>query len=346
MNNKKIYVACTIKSTTGGPESLHQLVSKLNDMGAEAYIYYFNAQCKSGNIKINDKFKNYNIKFVTELEDNKDNILIVPEYYTYILYKYKEIKKYIWWLSLDFYFEGLPHGQVEAIRKRNNISKRLKILLYPYVFLNKKAHFKNFTFGNDKNDIFHLFNCEYVKEYLLKNGINKNNMEYLCGPIRDEYFKKIELDKKENILMYNPAKGYEFTAKIIKKIEEENFDVTIIPIKGMKPKEIVDNLNKAKVYMDFGFFPGPERIPREAVCRYCNILTSMNGSAKNNIDVPIPLEYKFEDIDENLDNIVKCIFNLMENFEDNIYKYEEYRNKVKEQKDLFNKNIYNIFIKN
>src|SRR5690606_35158466 len=128
------------------------------------------------------------------------------------------------------------------------------------------------------------------------------NMLYLCGPIGEEYFEQ-DTKRKKNIIAYNPAKGFEFTSQIIKESEKRGLDIKFVPIKNLDTQDVIKLLSEAKVYIDFGYFPGPERIPREAVTLNVNIITSLSGSANNDIDVPIPRDYKFElsNINENLD---------------------------------------------
>ena len=144
-------------------------------------------------------------------------------------------------------------------------------------------------------------------------------------------------------MIYNPKKGYEFTEKIINKIKLEKQDITVIPIQNMSSQQIIELMKEAKVYMDFGFFPGPERIPREAVSCYCNLITSRLGSARNDEDILISHEYKFESNLENIDKIVKKIIGMVENYENEVTQFDLYREKVIKQVQLFDNNIEKIF---
>ena len=337
----KIYIVTYANATSGGNESLHQLCSKLNSIHLNAYIYYYNKPTAS----IPLKFKNYDIKTVHTIEDSVDNMLIVPEICTPFLYKFNKIKKCIWWLSLDFYLRTLPKYTFVNFIGSHGIPK----LLYPmtYIYLKCKGELdkKFFGFGEDKNQIFHFYNCEYAKMYLLEQGVKEENTLYLCGPINTDFFnQKVNISKKENIILYNPKKGIEFTNKIISKIHEKKMDVQIIPLEKMNYDQLMSCYSKAKIYIDFGFFPGPERIPREAVTMYCNILTSTLGSAKNNVDVPIPYEFKIHATHDNIDSIITKLINMLKNYEDDIPKFEQYRTKVLNQREVFDENIKKFFI--
>lgn len=342
-----IYVACPYGESSGGPETLHQLAFELRNNGYKVYIYYHLAKKK--NIEIPEKFKLYNLEYAVDIIDNEKNVIVIPEAYTELVYKYKKIRKCIWFLSVDFYLYKLNKNRINMMLKNRNVPIFLHFLIKPLLYLYLifiKRSFRKLQFDKDKNinSYYYLYNCQYGKDFLLRNGVKEGNTFYLCGPIRNEYIETTRDDViKEDILVYNPAKGYEFTQKILKELSKINKNLKIIPIKNMSPSEIKDLLRKAKVYIDFGFFPGPERIPREAVCCYCNIITSTSGSAGNNIDVLVPNEFKFYASDDNIGKIVEKIIYLIDKYDENVHKFDDYRKKVSEQPYLFKFNISKIF---
>ena len=152
----------------------------------------------------------------------------------------------------------------------------------------------------------------------------------------------IDLEKKENYVLYNPTKGVAFTQKIIEYCENHHLNAEFIPLKNMSASEVSDWMRKAKVYMDFGEFPGPERIPREAVIMGCNIITSKNGAAGNDIDVPIPEFLKYEDEESNLEAIFKTMAEIIGSYDKYYHCYDKYRDKVRNQKAELNKNIIQL----
>lgn len=81
---------------SGGVESLYQLAYLLNTHNKQAYIF-FDTESEQPHL---NKFSKYTSRWVNNIEDNKENILIVPEIWTNKLYNYKNIKKVIWWLSV------------------------------------------------------------------------------------------------------------------------------------------------------------------------------------------------------------------------------------------------------
>lgn len=335
---KKIYVLVP-DGTSGGHESLHQMVSILNDNGRDAFVFYPD---QDGAGAIPEKFRSYHIKVASEIEDNEENTLVVSDLCTNYLYQYKHIQKVIWWLAWDFYeanaawlnrgvMERLKHGELKGAAQ---ILKR-----------RVQGTATVFSFKEDKNEIFHFYNCEYIRNHLLSRGVREENMMYLCGPISEHYFSDHEKVVKEDIIAYNPAKGFEYTEQIINLIKKQRPEVEIVAIKGMTPNQIVDLLNRAKVYIDFGFFPGPERIPREAVTMMCNIITSTDGAAANDEDVKISKELKFDKQTADKQVIVDAILERIDHYEQHVSEYDAYREKVAKQRELLSENILKHFFK-
>lgn len=336
MEDQKIFVLIP-SGTSGGHESLHQMVSILNDHGADAYVYYPDQEDAA---EVPEKFKKYNVKIAENIEDVAENILVVSELCTNHLYRYKNIQKVIWWLSWNFYAEN------EKWMNRGVMDRIIHGEWKSAARLMKKRALgmgKVFSFGEDKNDIFHFFNCEYIKENLQKRGVEEENMMYLCGPISEHYFTAKKDRKKEAVLVYNPAKGLAYTNSILEMVRQQRPELEIVPIKNMTPEQIVQLLARAKVYIDFGYFPGPERIPREAVTMRCNIITSTEGSAGNDEDVKIPRVHKFDINTANKQDIVNAIFDRMDHYERYVSDYDVYREKVLQQRTLLEKNILQHF---
>lgn len=335
----KIFIAVTEKAKTGGGESMHQLASMLNDMGREAYIYYFDNAKRTEPV---EELRHYNIRVANRIEDAPENTLIVPELYTRVMRHYRRIRKMIWWLSLEYYFQSLPADTAKRILKK----RKLPAIFYPAVLLltplKTQASWQNYRPGELADVDFHFYNCEYERAYLERLGVPAEHMLYLCGPV-DDIFLEAEPAEKEDIVLFNPSKADAFTYRVIERIREKNPDVQIIPLKGMNKYELRDLYCRSKLYMDFGLFPGPERMPREAVCCCCNIITSKTGSAGNSVDVPIPGKYKLDAVEKNVDTAAGRILAMLRDYERERGDFDGYREKAREQKRLLHDNVEKMF---
>ncbi|HOV15574.1 MAG TPA: hypothetical protein PK771_14905, partial [Spirochaetota bacterium] len=284
-----IYIACPANTATGGPELLHQLFSKLRELDFNVKIYYYN--CSSQN-PVHEQFIGYTPEYVDKINDEKNNVLIVPEVATEILTGFRNISKVIWWLSVDNFFNSYKikkifYGILFNLNNKKNQKKTLenseKIKMR-----NKYNYYYKLNFKND-NSIIHFVQSYYA--YLFLKRENVNNIYFLSDYINPEFINN-QLNKsnlqKENIALYNPNKGYFFTKKLIKCYPDINW----IPLINLKRNEMSNLLLKAKVYIDFGEHPGKDRIPRESAISGCCVITGLKGSAKYHNDVPIKLDYK------------------------------------------------------
>lgn len=349
--DSKIYI-CSPYNNTGGPKSLHQLASKLAKISYNVYIVYeYEGHFFKEKEALYD-FPGLKIASGEEIEDTKDNVIIVPEASTAILGKLKRIQKIIWWLSKDYYQKyNLWESSKQYLEKRQ-LSKVLTPIVCIGKIVKKPNSIKMITRADsikvsDFPKVYHLYNCEYVKNFLISNCVPKEQTYYLCGPLENSFlrlnYNAIKRYKK-NYVTYNPAKvDKEFLRRVEKYVYTQDKDIRFVPIQNMTRKQVFNTLRGAKLYVDFGSFPGPERMPREAVSLYCNIITSKKGSAANNVDVPIPQENKFDMIDANVLKIGQLMLQMINNYENYVSQGDQYREKVYEQIETFDQQISNIF---
>ncbi|WP_399292292.1 hypothetical protein [Vagococcus fluvialis] len=333
---KKVYVVSLNSLVTGGPESLHQLASEIQKLGFETYVYYIDTKT----INVPEKFRKYKVPVCTKIEDSEENLIITPEVHTEVFNNLKKTKKVIWWLSLDYYLQQFPKAYTRAFSERNKIPYYISFPLLLIMGRYKKNFFK---FRKKEKEVVHFYNCEYVNEYLKTKQVPNNMKMYLCGPLSSDFFDYNEKKDKKDIVIFNPKKDSTFIKKIEAYAQMIKLDVQFIPIENMTSSECIDLMKQSKLYMDFGYFPGPERLPREAVMNYCNIITGLEGSSKNDLDVPIPRKFKFEKKESNIPEICKMISELTNNYEENLFYFDDYRRKVKEQRFLFKDNIKSFF---
>ena len=314
-----INILSSTHAATGGTELLQQLCFQLRENGIPATMYYTE---NYENSKVQKKFgKMYHNPNVKSLEEN--SVVIVPETEidSYLKIKINFKKTYIWWLSVDNYY-GAGRIKTNTIRDAYRWFK----------------HKRNLQI---LKNIYHCVQSEYARFYLINEiGIAKEKIFYLSDYINDDYLNKrnIDLSKKENIILYNPQKGIEYTQKLMHDITEYKW----VALEGMTNDEMISIFSKAKLYVDFGNHPGKDRIPREAALFYCCVITGKRGAADNDIDIPIPGYYKFETID-NIGLIKDSINKCMVQYELAIHDFAEYRNKILNEKDLFIKNALEIF---
>lgn len=339
---RKVFVMIPFNSTTGGAESLHQLVSCINESGGGAFAVYCDA-FRLRPIPTPEKFAAYFVPAAERVEDSPENLLVVPESYTGWLYRFKRIQKSIWWLSLDFYLFTVASWHARHLAAKYRIPGALcpAVTAVCRVLSGRSYRFEG-------GHVFHFYNSEYVRRYLLSRNVPEADMRYLCGAVSDRFLEYARTDfraQKEKTALYNPAKDPDGYARKVFAVERiRRLGLPLVPLAGLRTEQILELMAKSCLYVDFGSFPGPERMPREAVLLGCNIVTSTSGSAGNPVDVPIPSAYKFELSGENIAKAAEAAAELAEHYAAHYTEFDAYRRKALEQKELFRSTVREALI--
>ena len=315
---KKIIVGSPSYRFTGGPTLAHQLCAELSNQGFEASMYYYNVKDKK---KVqHPNYAYFNNKYSTVLQDDENTIFIAPETNPDMLRAIKKGVKVIWWMSVDNYFDKYLTSRRNRIL---NIGGLLK-------------------FNIDRKDTFHFAQSQYAIEFLENRGIDKKKIFYVSDYLDDIFIEnssKHASVKKNNVILYSPKRGLDLTNILIKNIPE----VKWIPLQNLTQKQMIELMQSSKLYVDFGNHPGKDRIPRETVINGCCIITGNQGSAKNNIDINIPDEFKFDENNSNTDKIVNKIRDILNNYDKNYELLKEYIEKIELEHKKFSTDVASAF---
>ena len=316
-----IYVVAPANVATGGPELLHQLAFKLRKRNLDARMYYLGDW---DNCPVHDNYREYNIPWCTTVEDQHINVLITPETMTDIIENFENLRKVIWWQSVDNHFFTLP-------RKKSMINSWLLNYLKTqnYLFLKQ----------NVRRADFHLAQSAYALNFLKKRKFH--NVRLLGDYLHAEFLSTNALpSNKEDIVLFNPRKGRKFTQRLI----DMNPDITFVPLQNLSRSEAMLLMRRAKLYIDFGFHPGKDRMPREAAHLNCCVLVGRLGSAANHYDVPIPREYKFKVKRGSAHEISKTIKDILRNYDTKVYDFNEYRDTILQEEERFEQDCRQVFV--
>jgi hypothetical protein len=168
----KVYIKIPAHAVVGGVESLYQLADAINNNGGESVVLWNSPDAAD---PIPPKYKHYNIKYSTFVEDVPSNWIIYPEIWTDQIDTYSNMKKGIWWLSVD----------------------------------NNQGKFQDFFNPN----ITHFYQSFYALNFLQKNGVEKYLP--LFDYVPEAYTQSTyDISQKRDIVCYNPAKGLEITSHL------------------------------------------------------------------------------------------------------------------------------------
>lgn len=333
----KIYVHCPAGKTTGGVELLHQLVSFLRDNNKLSYVVYYGEQPHN----IPDDYSIYNIYSSENVEDNPHNIEVYTESMCKALSENnRTTQKFIWWLSIDNYYictaKDLPLSDIFSWNKRMGIIfllHRIKhFILGENLFSNKIS-----LFNKKYLDYACGYQCEYIHDFLQKKGYTQ--LLPLKDYINEDYSSEMITKNRQDIVLYNPSKGMEFTQKLINKAP----NIKWLPLCGMTRKQMITTIQNAKLYIDFGSHPGKDRLPRECAMAGCCIITGKRGAARYFEDVPIDERYKLDEETSSISTIIRQIEWTLANYETAINDFSYYRNIISMDKSEFERQVMCAF---
>lgn len=320
-----IYIFCPSNSKSGGPELLHQLSYSLKKIGINSYMVYYNVKT---DVHLHPEFIKYGTveKKESEIIDDEQNLIIAPESHFAFLRKYRRSKKAIWWTSVDNYTSwGEPKNRL----KNYGISSFIK---YPFEIFNCN----NLISTVD----IHFCQSHYSKMYLKHRGVDETRIYMLTDYISQEYLdSSFSIKKKKNYVAYFPNKGYEITSKLIEKYPQIEWK----PIANMTTGQVKDLLQECKVYVDFGGFPGKDRVPREAALSGCCVISGKRGASFYYEDLPIQDKYKFNNPINQFPEIFSLIQEIFNDYESALNDFDDYRNTISSEKQEFEKEVAFIF---
>lgn len=302
----KVYILAPANRTSGGPELAHQLcfaINRLTDIRAEMCYVDVKApfdKALAVDAEAPEPYKIYKTTHVTDVNVmcQEDAVVVFPEGLTLSMPYVEKAKKVLWWMSVDNYI--------------------------------KSTEETNLSYIND-NVCFHLYQSYYSIDYVNKKLDAPRGM-YLSDYINDAHGKFIyPAQLREDIALYNPAKGYEEIKPLIEKASWLKW----IPLVNLDLEHMILMMEAGKIYVDFGNHPGKDRIPREAAANGCCVITNKKGSAAFVKDVPIPDEYKFDCPAEQLDQIDALLKDICGDFEKHQNKFQNYRQIIASEKKSF-----------
>lgn len=176
------------------------------------------------------------------------------------------------------------------------------------------------------HDCGHLFQSEYARQkYTALGFVGFMMTDYL----RDVFVENKSQRRRKPWIAFNASKS----ALAMQHILGAKIDTAIIPIVNLTTDQVTMTLERCAIYADFGWHPGRDRLPREAVLNGCLIVTGTDGAANNPVDIPIPDQYKIPLAD--LENRVTEFSALLNNYAAHYPSFDGYRQQVLQQKDTF-----------
>ena len=252
------------------------------------------------------EYQVYNIEYATAdaIVDSPQNILIAPEVWPHLLNRCQHIQKGLWWLS--------AHN-------------------YP------REPDKQFRFSLPQNaDVVHLAQSRYAEQFLLTRGAR-----YIY-PLTD-YLNRSHFDGDQNTPRRNQILFSIKGRGVVEKLKIVEPGLEWIALENMTPREVKSLMSSSKVYADFCFHPGKDRMPREAVINGCCVLVGTRGAAAIHQDVPVPNAYRFDTDHFDMARVILTIEDCLANYEARIKDFAGYARIIHMNEEQFEIEVKQIF---
>ena len=291
---------CPANCATGGPEALHEFTYELNKIdGVHARIWYWDIKHDPPQP---EEYASYGCDYVTEMPEDYDGVVIVPEIWANRVMRYTNCKRAIYWLGVDAYAGWTPEAERGA-------------------FL-------------EDEDILHIAQSDYALDFLKRLGV-KHTVK-CTDMLNADFYEDYEEQERNDVVLYNPAKSTPFMRELMASCQGVEFK----PLRGMTRAEMIDTMRHAKLYVDFGEFPGRERIPREAVLCGCCIITSKIGSADFLTD--FLHDYKYDSKSGHIWAIVRKMHEVLDNYEKCRRDFDFFREVLKVDREKLSSQVADV----
>lgn len=332
---RKVYVLAPAGTTTGGVELAHQLVDALTGLDQEAYMAYVDQGRIVPGAKVPAMYQKYRVRVSDAIEDSSENLLVLPEIYFDFLYLFPAIRIACWWMSVDNHYYSACLW--DMLRFPWGLKERKDIL---YRYLVQGVRFRNSVaeLHRQSDRIVHFYQSAYALDHLTSRGFR--NVVPLSDYIHPDLFVTSRIPK-EDIILYNPKKGKQYVEKLRRRLP----DCTFIPLQGFSREHLNEVFDRAKLYVDFGPFPGKDRIPREAVLHGCCLITGRFGASAFFEDVPIPEEYKIDLRDrDSLNRIITLVKDIFEDYPTHKEDFDMMHKRIGAERETFLKEVEVFFL--
>lgn len=272
---KTVVILCPY-AKTGGPEAIHQAAFALNSLGVTCYLAYVGADHRTGfapgklfyesssRPTLLDIYAHYNPRLAAEVPLGPDTLVVFPEAFVQHIGRRPNHGAAMWWLSVDNAFRVLPELADLETRQR---------------------HFAD-------PSIIHLYQSAYARDWLRGSGF-QTILE--LGDFTSDEFTAREAygPSPRPTAAYNAAKG----ADLAEGFFAQRPQYEALPLRKFSKPELRAIFGERLLYVDFGHFPGKDRLPREAAISGSVVFVNRAGAGASYEDFPLPEIFKFEPAD-------------------------------------------------
>jgi hypothetical protein len=254
--------------TSGGPEAIHQASQVLTQQGIPSDIAYYGVDgsltVRDGRLECVPPTENPCLTAYAEYEPavcrtallRPHHLIVLPEVLAGQFSGFGRATVAIWWLSVDNAFQTVDQAVPRAVLT----SRTLK----------------------------HLHQSAYAADFLARAGVPAS---LPLGDFTTAQFTAYvpTAPNPEPAIAHNPAKGGDLATAFFAAHPE----LSEAPVRGMSRVQTAEMLRRTMLYVDFGHFPGKDRLPREAAASGTIVFLRDVGAGSYHDDFPVPDFFRF-----------------------------------------------------
>lgn len=293
--------------TSGGPEAIHQAAQAFNAVGLASDIAYWG---NGGTVSVQgdqlvcrppsqnpclDVYAQYEPVPCRGLALRERHLVVLPEMLAGQFATYKRATVAIWWLSVD-----------NALQTTNLMARRALLA---------------------DRTLLHFHQSAYAEDYLRQAGVTSSPLGDFTTPEFTEH--EPTAPNSGPGIAYNPAKGADLAAGFFAAHPEH----VPVPVRGMSRGETAELFRRTSIYVDFGHFPGKDRMPREAAVSGAVVFLRNLGSGRFHADFPVPDFFRFTEDDVTSGDLARRIRAVQETPEAFWGQQEALRRAIRSERD-------------
>lgn len=271
---KRVVIVCPV-AKTGGPEAIHQLAYALTSLKLDCSIAYFGQgyqmSLQNGALTCGPPeppvtvthYDRYFPRRALNVTLDSQTLVIFPEGVAAVAARWPGPTA-VWWLSVDNAQRG---------------DERMK-----------DPEFVRELFARD--DLVHLYQSVYARDYLQSQSARRL---YDLGDYTSEIFTLGPWPTVSPTphCAYNAVKGSELAQRFFASHPEFNG----LALRGFSKPELRAIFEQRMFYVDFGHFPGKDRLAREAAASGSIVFVNRRGAGATYEDFPLDDVFKFTEAD-------------------------------------------------
>lgn len=314
---ERVAVFCPV-SASGGPEALHQLSHALRRGGVDCSMIYTDARhhthVASEYIE-NDAprapemlqfYAQYAPTHAARLPWDARSLVILPEGMAHLHRLFGVGKVAIWWLSVDNAYAIIPELRDRAFERE--------------------------LFG--RVDLIHLHQSAYARDFLKRMGAaDVRELRDYTSPIFTR--SPAAAPSAKRICAYNVAKGGDAGDRFF----SQHPQLSGLRLQGFSKAQLQEVFSQTRVYIDFGHFPGQDRMPREAAICGAVVFLHRKGAAAVQEDFPLPDAFKFSEEDLQSGELARRVEAVLADPTLAWMQQEDFRTMIRGEQDAFQRQV-------